>query len=112
MLQVAARRDAVRAPRTWGWTGGLQSPQDRERESPTHVGMDQPHSSALTCAVGEPHARGDGPLGDGICFGVRERAPRTWGWTAHTGPGGYLDRESPTHVGMDLTSAPSGIGPG
>ena len=52
----------LRAPRTWGWTAaGLDVPR-ATGESPTHVGMDRGFATSTTFRVGEPHARGDGPM--------------------------------------------------
>ena len=93
----------------WGWTAWPQQQSLAAMESPTHVGMDRTVLIGRCRWIGEPHARGDGPItsfGTTVCL----RAPRTWGWTADPPP--QVDRrlESPTHVGMDHGGAPPTLG--
>ncbi len=74
--------------------------------------MDRPSRHEKGPHAAEPHARGDGPVGDLLGVVVRSRAPRTWGWTAAIAEVESRYKPSPTHVGMDRGAGGVRGGPG
>ena len=70
-------------------------------EIPTRVGMDRRAGAHAEPLPRDPHARGDGPLGERPGVVVGERSPRAWGWTAAEPPERHAQPEIPTRVGMD-----------
>src|SRR5699024_3709368 len=94
-------RGPTRAPRTWGWTAPTFSENADTLPSPTHVGMDRPDVLGECGHAPEPHARGDGPVGQTSATYGSFSDSRTWGWTARTFALNADALPSTTHVGMD-----------
>src|SRR5699024_10862974 len=91
-----------RAPRTWGWTVRCDRHPTGADPSPTHVGMDRPDGLGGCGPAPEPHARGDGPVGQTSATYGPSRAPRTWGWTDHPVLHRHRQAPSPTHAGDEV----------
>src|SRR5699024_6003447 len=97
-----ARACGDRAPRTWGRTAPAWSRKSHRLPSPTHVGMDRPDVLGECGHAPEPHARGDGPVGQTSATYGPFRAPRTWGWTDHPVLHRHRQAPSPTHAGDEV----------
>ena len=95
------------SPRTWGWTEALRARLKHFDVFPTHVGMDRLRRIAHSAPEGIPHARGDGPISDGIGVGDWKYSPRTWGWTERLKDSILAKFVFPTHVGMDRAAVRS-----
>src|SRR5699024_6196445 len=95
-------RTRSRAPRTWGWTAPTVHENADTLPSPTHVGMDRPDVLGECGHAPEPHARGDGPVGQTSATYGPFRAPRTWGWTDHPVLHRHRQAPSPTHAGDEV----------
>ena len=100
--RCTSRGRLLAAPRRWGYTPLLSTPDPIRLGCPTQVGIYPLISGDGTVGLWLPHAGGDIPSGLNFYIWVMGAAPRRWGYTSN-GQALVGDGEGcPTQVGIYL----------